>query len=257
MSQQKTLSQALDRKAWFEGGEARCDSFPTARDRPYRLVLLGPPGVGKGTQAELLCQALGTCHLSTGDLFRAAKCQAAPSPALTKALEAMHRGELVADELVVEMVRERSCCLRCRGGFLLDGFPRTTTQARALDALLIEQGVALDAVLNYELPLEDIVARLSGRRTCTGCKAIYHVTANPPHITGICDKCGTGLIQREDDRTEAVLVRIRAYEASNRPLVEHYQNVRKLVFIQASGSPEAILARSLHALGILSAAESF
>jgi len=253
MSQHETFVIARpDRKAWFQGGDARCDPLPTAHDRPYRLVLLGPPGVGKGTQAELLCQALGTCHLSTGDLFRAAQCQAAPSPALAKALEAMRRGELVADGLVVEMVRERSCCLRCRGGFLLDGFPRTTTQAGALDALLTEQGVELDAVLNYELPLEDVVARISGRRTCAGCKAIYHVTARPPRVTDICDECGGGLVQREDDRPETVRVRMRAYEASNRPLAEHYQHLRKLVSIQASGSPEAILARSLRALGIFS-----
>jgi len=216
------------------------------------MVLLGPPGVGKGTQAELLCRDLGTCHLSTGDLFRAAQCQATPSPALSMALEAMRRGELVADELVVEMVRERSCCLRCRGGFLLDGFPRTIAQAQALDALLTEQGVVLDAVLNYELPADEIVARLSGRRTCVKCKAIYHVKTHPPRVSGICDECGSALIQREDDRIETVWVRMRTYEASSRPLVEYYQKLGKLISVQASGSPDAILARSLHSLEALS-----
>ena len=166
------MSDQPDRAAWFEGGEAKCDVPPSTRERAYRLVLLGPPGVGKGTQAELLCKALGTCHLSTGDVFRAAQCQSEHSPALTTALEAMRRGELVSDGLVVSMVSERSGCLGCGGGFLLDGFPRTAAQAEALDELLDMQGVHLDAVLSYELPLHEIVDRLSGRRTCSKCKAV-------------------------------------------------------------------------------------
>ena len=162
------MDNPRDRANWFQGGDARCDFTPTLVDRPYRLILLGPPGVGKGTQAELLCEALGTCHLSTGDIFRAAQCQSEPSPALRTALEAMGRGELVPDRLVIEMIQERSGCLRCRGGFLLDGFPRTVAQAEALDAMLAQQGVILDAVLSYELPLEEIVDRLSGRRISPG-----------------------------------------------------------------------------------------
>src|SRR5438093_9924660 len=110
-----------DRMAWIKGPTAHCNVEPDKQIRAWRFVLLGPPGVGKGTQAELLCQALGACHLSTGDLFRAAQCEASPSPALKAALESMHRGELVPDDVVVAMVRERSGCLRCQGGFLLDG----------------------------------------------------------------------------------------------------------------------------------------
>jgi adenylate kinase len=242
------MSVTRDRTAWFQGGDACCEPPAAPDGRPYRLVLLGPPGVGKGTQAELLCQALGTCHLSTGDVFRAARCAAEPSPALRAALEAMRRGELVPDDVVVALVRERAPCLRCRGGFLLDGFPRTAGQARALDALLDEQGVILDAVLSYELPPEEIVTRLSGRRTCPGCQAVYHLAARPPRFSGTCDRCGGRLIQREDDRPEAIRVRMRAYEASTRPLTEHYARAGKLVAVRASGTPEQILARTLAAL---------
>jgi adenylate kinase len=217
-------------------------------DRPYRLVLLGAPGAGKGTQAELLTQSLGTCHLSTGDVFRAAQCEANPSPALKDALEAMRRGELVSDAVVVALVRERARCLRCRGGFLLDGFPRTVAQAEALDVLMTEQGVTLDAVLNYELPLEEVVARLSGRRTCSGCKAVYHLTTRPPRAEGLCDQCAGRLVLREDDRPESVRVRMRAYEESTRPLAEYYRRAGQLLTIEASGTPAEILGRSLAAL---------
>jgi adenylate kinase len=212
-----------DRTAWLHDRNTRCEDLPPPRDRPYRLILLGPPGVGKGTQAELLWQALGTCHLSTGDVFRAAQCQTELTPALKAALEAMRRGDLVPDAVVVSLVRERAGCLRCRGGFLLDGFPRTLAQAEALEALLTELGVSLDAVLNYHLPVETIVTRLSGRRTCTGCKAVYHVATRPPRIPGICDNCGGELLQREDDRPESIRVRMRAYEECTRPLADYYE----------------------------------
>jgi adenylate kinase len=240
------MSSQHNRAAWFQGGDVPCEPMP--HDRPFRLVLLGPPGVGKGTQAELLTHALGTCHLSTGDIFRAAQCQAEPTPALREALEAMRRGELVSDAVVVALVRERARCLRCRGGFLLDGFPRTVAQAEALENLLAEQGVALDAVLNYELPLEEVVARLSGRRSCPHCKAVYHVTACPPRAEGVCDRCGGRLSQREDDRPESVRVRMAAYEASTRPLAEYYRRGGKLLTVLASGTPDEILARALESL---------
>jgi len=215
-------------------------------DLPYRLVLFGPPGVGKGTQAELLTHVLGTCHLSTGDVFRAAQCAGEQSPAVQEALDAMRRGELVSDALVVALVRERARCLRCRGGFLLDGFPRTLAQA--LDLLLAEQGVSLNAVLDYELPTEEIVGRLSGRRTCPRCKAVYHMTTRPSVAAGVCDQCGGGLVQREDDQPESVRVRMQIYLASTRPLLEYYGRTGKLVTIQASGTPAEILKRTLAAL---------
>jgi adenylate kinase len=240
------MASQHQRAAWFRGGDVPCEPMP--HDRPHRLVLLGPPGAGKGTQAELLTQALGSCHLSTGDLFRAAQCVPDPSPALRDALAAMRRGELVSDDVVVALVRERARCLRCRGGFLLDGFPRTVAQAEALDALLAEQGLALDAVLSYELPLEEVVARLSGRRTCPGCKAVYHLAARPPRVEGVCDQCGGVLVQRADDRPELIRVRLRAYKESTRPLTDYYARAGKLVPAPASGTPEEILARALAAL---------
>jgi adenylate kinase len=160
----------------------------------------------------------------------------------------MRRGELVSDDMVVALVRERTGCLRCQGGFLLDGFPRTRAQAEALDVLLTEQDVILDAVLSYELPLEEIVTRLGGRRTCSGCKAVYHLATRPPRIEGICDQCGGRLVQREDDRPESIRIRMRAYEECTRPLADYYGRKGVLVAVQASGSPEEILGRSLHAL---------
>jgi adenylate kinase len=204
--------------------------------------------VGKGTQAELLCQALGCCHLSTGDVFRAAQCGGEQSPALKASLEAMRRGELVDDALVIAMVRERAACLRCRGGFALDGFPRTKRQAEALDALLAEQSLALDAVLSYDLPLAQITARLSGRRTCVACNSVYHLTARPPRMEGGCDQCGGRLVQRDDDRPESIRVRMLAYDQSTRPLIEYYGRTGKLIPIRALGTPDEILARSLQAL---------
>src|SRR6185436_17427693 len=140
-----------------------------------------------------LSKHLEACHLSTGDIFRAARNagQSDASPAMKIALDCMKRGELVSDEIVLALVAERSKCLRCRGGFLLDGFPRTVAQAQALDKLLAGQRVKLDAILSYELPLKSIVARLGGRRACLKCKAIFHVDARPPVKAGICDHCGS------------------------------------------------------------------
>jgi adenylate kinase len=160
----------------------------------------------------------------------------------------MRRGELVPDAVVLSMVRERAGCLRCRGGFLLDGFPRTVAQAEHLDALLAERGVALDAVLSYELSTPEIVARLGGRRTCPDCKTVYHVSARPPRVGGLCDQCGGRLVQREDDRPESIRVRMHAHEESTRPLAEYYERAGKLLSVLASGTAEEILARSLETL---------
>ena len=238
------------RVAWIQGGAVKCEILPQPPSRLFRLVLLGAPGVGKGTQAELLCERLGTCHLSTGDIFRAAKSLSPGerSPALEAALGYMKRGDLVPDQTVLDLIRERVSCLRCRGGFLLDGFPRTVAQAEAFDKILKQEQITLDAVLNYDLPIEKVVARLSGRRICPKCKAVFHVTGHPPRVEGICDHCGTKLQQREDDRPEAVRVRMAVYEKSTKPLIVYYQQRGLLVTIEAEGTPEEIYQRTLTAL---------
>ena len=166
------METKCDRAAWLKGPAFQCSSELAPVARPYRLVLLGAPGVGKGTQAELLCARLGACQLSTGDVFRAAKSltEAERSPAMNAALEYMKRGDLVPDTTVLELVRERLACLRCGNGFLLDGFPRTVAQAEALQTILAGEKIKLDAVLNYELPIDEVVARISGRRTCPKCE---------------------------------------------------------------------------------------
>ena len=243
-----------DRATWLKGPAARCSVLPQAQPRPRRFVLLGAPGVGKGTQAELLSERLGACQLSTGDVFRAAKsidaCER--SPAINLALDAMRKGELVTDETVLAVVRERTACLRCEGGFLLDGFPRTVAQAEALTRLLAQEHIKLDAVLSYELPLETIVARLGGRRTCEKCKAVFHIQSKPAKVEGVCDHCGGKLIQREDDHPESVKVRMATYASSTAPLTDYYRKMNLLVSVSAEGSPEAIYQRAMQMLDVIS-----
>jgi adenylate kinase len=244
------MRQHHDRTAWLKGGEAQCEIKPRAPVKAWRLVLLGAPGIGKGTQAELLGQRLGACQLSTGDVFRAAKanngCQC--SPALEAALEQMRRGELVPDQIVLAILRERVKCLHCHGGFLFDGFPRTVAQAESLEEMFAAEQIALDAVVSYELSIERIVARLSGRRTCPQCKAIFHVETRPPRAAGVCDPCGAALFQREDDRPESIRVRMLSYERNTAPLAAYYRERGLLISISAEGTPEEILERTIEAL---------
>jgi adenylate kinase len=246
----KMTATKHDRNAWFKGGSASCQVTPAIGPRAYRMVLLGAPGVGKGTQAELISERLGPCQLSTGDVFRAAKTldPSERTPAITAALDFMKRGELVPDETVIGILRERPNCLRCPSGFLLDGFPRTVQQAESLASMLKDFSMKLDAVLSYELPIEQIVSRLSGRRTCSGCKAVYHVTTKPPKVADVCDHCGGKLILREDDRPESIRVRMAAYEKSTAPLADYYRQRGLLVSIPAEGSPEDIYKRTVAAL---------
>ncbi len=241
------MNSPRDLTAWLQGGTARCLHHPEAPPGgPWRLVLLGAPGVGKGSQAELLCARLGACHLSTGDIFRAARTSEPEgrTPALRTALECMHQGALVSDATVLDLVAERTSCLRCAGGFVLDGFPRTVAQAAALETLLQRLGVALDAVLDYQLPLAVIMARLGHRRVCPSCGATYHEVERPPRRAGVCDACGTALQQRDDDRPAAVKTRINAYLATIAPLLEFYRTRGLLVIVPADRSPEDVYAQA-------------
>jgi len=182
------------------------------------LVFLGPPGAGKGTQAKLLSQRMGFLHLSTGDLLReAVKNQ---TPLGKKAKEYMDRGELVPDELIVQLIEET---MPKDGNVILDGFPRTVNQALALEEMLRVKGEKISKVLFFDVPDEVIIDRLSGRRVCSKCGAVYHVKYNPPKVEGVCDLCGGSLVQRDDDKEEVVRKRLEVYRKQTEPLIEFYQ----------------------------------
>lgn len=247
-----TAQVGNDKAAWLKGPGVDCADPGEVPVRAWRLILLGAPGIGKGTQAALIEKRLGACALSTGDVFRHAKRNAdcCLSPVMAEAMEAMRKGELVSDNTVIAMVRERSRCLVCSHGFLLDGFPRTVEQAHAVETMLQELGEKLDAVLSFELDREKVIARLSGRRTCSGCGKSWHVVSAPTKTEGICDACGGKLIQREDDRPEAIAVRLRAYEESTSPLKDFYEQRGLLRVIDADGSPDEVFAKAMEALGV-------
>jgi adenylate kinase len=244
------MAPTNDRAAWLKAGTTTCSCEPSSSTKAYRLVLLGAPGVGKGTQAELLAKGLGTCPLSTGDVFRDARNQPdeSLSPAMKGAVELMRKGELVPDSTVLNMIQERVRCLRCPGGFLLDGFPRTVPQAEALEGLLEREQAPLYAVISYDLPIDTIVNRLAGRRTCKACKAVYHTETRPTTVPGVCNSCGGPVIQRDDDKPEAIRVRMEAYERSTTPLINFYRERNLLIQVPADGSPDEIYQRSQRAL---------
>lgn len=182
------------------------------------IVFLGPPGAGKGTQAKLLSQRMGFLHLSTGDLLReAVKNQ---TPLGKKAKEYMDRGELVPDGLIVQLIEET---MPKDGNVILDGFPRTVNQALALEEMLRVKGEKISKVLFFDVPDEVIIDRLSGRRVCSKCGAVYHVKYNPPKVEGVCDLCGGSLVQRDDDKEEVVRKRLEVYRKQTQPLIEFYQ----------------------------------
>jgi len=183
------------------------------------LVFLGPPGAGKGTQAKLLSQRMEFLHLSTGDLLReAVKNQ---TPLGKKAKEYMDRGELVPDGLIVQLIEET---MPKDGNVILDGFPRTVNQALALEEMLKGKGEKISKVLFFNVPDEVIIDRLSGRRVCSKCGAVYHVKYNPPKVEGVCDLCGGNLMQRDDDKEEVVKKRLEVYRKQTQPLIEFYQD---------------------------------
>ncbi|MEW6573100.1 MAG: adenylate kinase [Bacillota bacterium] len=184
------------------------------------LLIMGPPGAGKGTQAVEVVKELKIPHISTGDMLREAVKQGTEMG--KKAKEYMDKGQLVPDEVIIGVVKERIAQPDCKVGFLLDGFPRTLPQAEALDVSLKELGIKLDGVINIRVPREKIVARITGRRVCRSCGDTYHVKNKPPKEEGKCDKCGGELYQRSDDTEETVNKRLDVYEAQTQPLLDYY-----------------------------------
>ncbi|MBQ6231650.1 MAG: adenylate kinase [Eubacterium sp.] len=185
-----------------------------------KIIMLGAPGAGKGTQAKMLAEKYSIPHISTGDIFRANIKEGTELG--KKAKEYMDKGLLVPDELVVDLVIDRFKADDCRNGYILDGFPRTIPQAEALDAALAAQGEKMDYAINVEVPDENIVNRMSGRRACVGCGATYHIKYNPTKVEGICDVCGKELILRDDDKPETVLNRLKVYHDQTQPLIDYY-----------------------------------
>jgi adenylate kinase len=212
------------------------------------VVMLGPPGAGKGTQAALLAERLGTPHVATGDLFRAALKNETELGLTAKSY--MERGELVPDEVTIAMVRERLEESDCDGGVLLDGFPRTIEQAEALKALLVEQGKTVDKALFIDADEDELVRRLSSRWTCRNCQAVYNVISNPPREEGKCDMCGGGLYQRSDDVPETVRNRILVYWQQTSPLIDYYRDEGLLITIKSEGGIERVQEKILEALRI-------
>lgn len=211
-----------------------------------RLVLVGPPGAGKGTQAEFIASTLSVPKISTGDIFRANVSQGTPLG--LEAKRYMDAGGLVPDEVTINMVRDRLAEPDAADGFLLDGFPRTVPQAVALDKLLADAGVALDLVLELVVDNDEVIRRLSGRRNCHGCNKVWHVEFDPPTKEGACDRCGGQLYQRDDDKPETIAERLRVYDRDTSPLIDYYGAQSKLVGIDATGPVEDVTARAIDAL---------
>ncbi len=209
------------------------------------LVLLGPPGSGKGTQAERLKEQLRLPHVASGDLFRENIGNETELGLLAKGY--MDRGQLVPDDVTIAMVRERLQQPDCDDGVILDGFPRTLAQALALDKMLAGTGRALAGVLYINLPDEETVRRLSGRWICGQCQTPYHAVFSPPAEEGVCDECGGELYQRDDDRPETVRARLRVYHEQTAPLIDYYRRARLLVEVDGAGDIEAVSAALLEA----------
>jgi len=212
-----------------------------------RLVLLGPPGAGKGTQAVLLAKEWGIPHISTGDMFRQAVKEGTAMG--KKAKEYMDNGLLVPDEVVVGIVQERLTQKDTAKGFILDGFPRTVAQADALTDMLRVKGHILDAAINMVVPEDLLVKRLSGRRVCRNCSATYHIEFSPPTQEKVCDQCGGELYQRDDDREETVRLRLMEYTEKTSPLVSYYAGKGILRNVDGSESAEKVLTNIRTALG--------
>lgn len=212
-----------------------------------RAVLLGPPGAGKGTQAVKIVEKYGVPHISTGDIFRENIKNGTELG--KKAQEYMNKGELVPDDLVIDLATSRLLEPDCANGFLLDGFPRTVYQAEKLDEFLAAHDSKIDVVLDIAVEKEELITRLTGRRVCKTCGASFHVVSVPPKQEGICDFCGGELIQRADDNLETVTNRIEVYEAQTMPLVDYYENAGNIAHINGAASLEDLFGDIVKAIG--------
>ena len=212
-----------------------------------RVVLLGPPGAGKGTQAKLLQEEFAACQISTGDILRKAVVERTPLG--KEAAQYLDSGALVPDDVIVKLVAERLKEKDCERGFILDGFPRTIPQAGSLDAILKQMGLSLNRVLSVRVPRAVIIERLAGRRSCKNCGALSHIAFSPPKRSGICDRCGGELYQRQDDDEETIANRLKVYENQTAPLVEYYRERDLLLEIDGVGAIDEIRARVREALG--------
>ena len=197
-----------------------------------KIVLLGPPGAGKGTQAKSISNRYSIPHISTGDIFR--KNISENTPLGIEAKSYMDNGQLVPDEVTINMVKDRLQQDDCKNGYLLDGFPRTVHQAEALDNFLTEREESIDTALLIEVPKEFILERMTGRRVCPSCGASYHIKFNPPTNDGKCDLCGSDVIQRKDDTEETVKERLDVYENQTQPLIDFYKNKKQLSVVDGT-----------------------
>lgn len=212
-----------------------------------KIVLLGPPGAGKGTQAKSICNRFSIPHISTGDIFR--KNISEMTPLGVEAKKSIDKGLLVADEITIQLVKERLKQDDCKSGYLLDGFPRTVIQAEALDEFLDKRNDRLNTALLIDVPKEFIIERMSGRRVCLSCGASYHIRFNPPNFGGICDVCGSDIIQRKDDLEETVKERLEIYDLQTQPLINYYRNKNLLEIIDGTQAINDVFRNICEVLG--------